>query len=57
MLALEIEVSNLLQGIEGSQPRIEFYAIDDLDAVAEPNVLGPQVAMSVDDTPLLQPPK
>ena len=53
MLALQIEVSNLLQGIESAQLRIELHAIDDDHFITDPNVLRPQVAVSVDDTPLL----
>ena len=55
-LALKIEVGDLFKRIDSPQPRVELDTVDDLDAVSEPDVLGPQIPMPVDNTPLLQPP-
>jgi hypothetical protein len=49
-LALQIEVGGLVEGIDGTQARIELQTVDDPDVVIEPDVLGAQVAMSIDDT-------
>jgi hypothetical protein len=48
-LALEIEVGDLVEGIHHPQARIELQAVDDPDLVIEPDVLGPQVAVPIDD--------
>ncbi|MGO9483575.1 MAG: hypothetical protein ACLPX9_03175 [Rhodomicrobium sp.] len=51
MLALEIEVCDLLQRIDGPKARVELDAVDDLDAVSEPDVFRPQVPVAVNDAP------
>ena len=51
-LAFDAQVGDLVQRIDGAQSRVELQAIDDGDRVAEPNVLGPQVAVAVDDSAL-----
>ncbi len=55
MFAFEIEIGDLLQRIEDAQPGVEFQAVDDLNIVSEPDMLGAQVPVSVDNTPPLQP--
>lgn len=54
MLALEIEIGNLIQRIDSPEPCIEFDAVDNLNIVSEPDMLRPQVAVPVDNAPLLQ---
>jgi hypothetical protein len=43
------EERQLVDGIDHPQAAVEFEAIDDAHRVTQPNVLGPQVAMPVDD--------
>ena len=40
-LALQIQEGNLIEGVDGAQPRIELQAVDDPDLVIEPDVLRP----------------
>jgi ribose-phosphate pyrophosphokinase len=48
-LALQIEVGDLVKGVDGAQARIELQAVDDPHLVIEPDMLRPQVAVSIDD--------
>ena len=48
-LAFETEKSDLIERIDHPKPRIEFETVDDPDLVPEPNMLGTQVAMALDD--------
>lgn len=54
VLALKIEVGDLLQRVQHAQPRIELQAVDNLDLVAKPDVFRAKVAMPVHDAPPLQ---
>jgi len=54
MLALKIEVGDLLKRIHGPQPRIELDTVYDLNSVPEPDVFRPQVPVPIDNTALLQ---
>ena len=54
VFALKIEVCNLLQRIDGPEPRVELDAVDDLNFVSEPDVFRPQVPVAVDNAPLPQ---
>jgi len=47
--AFEAQECNLVERIDRPQARIEFEAVDDSNWVAEPNVLGAQIAVSVDN--------
>jgi len=49
-VAFEAQECNLIEWIDRPQARIEFEAIDDPDRIAKPDVLGAQVAVSVDDS-------
>ena len=51
VFALKVEVGNLLQRIDGPEPRVELDAVDDLDFVSEPDVFRPQVPVAVENTP------
>jgi hypothetical protein len=48
-VAFEAQECNLIERIDRPQARIEFEAVDDSNWIAEPNVLGAQVAVSVDN--------
>ena len=48
-VAFEAQECNLIEWIDCPQARIEFEAVDDSHWIAEPNVLGAQVAVSVDN--------
>ena len=48
-LAFEAQECDLVEWIDSPQARIELEAIDDPHRIAEPDVLGAQVAVSVDD--------
>jgi hypothetical protein len=48
-LAFKAQERHLIQWIDGPQIRIELQAVDDLGRIVQPNVLGPEVAMAVDD--------
>lgn len=48
-VAFEAQECNLIEWIDRPQARIEFEAIDDPHRIAEPDMLRPQVAMSIDD--------
>jgi hypothetical protein len=50
-LALEAQERNFIQRVTPAEPIVEFEAIDDADRVAEPDVFGAQIAMSVNDAP------
>lgn len=47
--AFQAQECDLVEWIARPQARIEFEAIDDSHGVAEPDVLWPQVAVTVDD--------
>ena len=51
-LAFEAEKSDLIERIDHPKPQVEFEAVDDPDFVIEPNMLGTQVAMPLDDPPM-----
>jgi hypothetical protein len=51
-LAFEAQERDLIEWIDRPQARIEFEAVDDPHGIAEPDVLGTQVAVSVDDAAL-----
>ena len=48
-LAFKAQECDLVEWIDRSQARIELQAVDDPDRIAEPDVLGAQVAVAVDD--------
>ena len=48
-LAFETQECNLVERVNSSQARIEFQAIDDLYGITEPDVLGSQIAVTIDD--------
>jgi len=50
-LTFEAEKGNLIEWINRPKPQVEFEAVDDPDFVIEPNMLGTQVAVSLDDPP------
>ena len=47
--ALDAEECELVERIDHAQAGVEFQAIDDAHRIAEPNVFGAQIAMTVDD--------
>jgi hypothetical protein len=53
--AFERQEGNLVERIIRPQARIEFQAIDRARRIAEPDMLGPQVAMAVDDVATFHP--
>ena len=55
-LAFKAQECNLIERIDGSQAGIELEAIDDLDGIAEPDVLRAKVAVSIDDTTMANAP-
>ena len=48
-LALQTEERDFIQRVTCAEPIVEFEAIDDADRVAEPDVFGAQIAVSVND--------
>jgi hypothetical protein len=48
-LAFQVQVGDLVEGIDGAQARVELQAVDNPDLVVEPDVLGPQISVPVDD--------
>jgi len=54
-IAFDAEKGKLVERIHHPEPRIEFEAIDDTDWIAEPDVFGPQVPVSVDDVSAAHP--
>jgi len=54
-LALNAKERDFVERIDHTQSRIELQTIDDADRIAEMDMLGPQVSMTVDDTPALHP--
>ena len=48
-LALKAQEGDLVERIDRAQAGIELQAVDDPDRIAEPDVLGTQVAVPVDD--------
>ena len=48
-LAFDAQIGDLVERIDGAQAGIELQAVDDGDLVVEPDVLGAQVAVAVDD--------
>ena len=48
-LTFDIEKGEFVEGIDSSQRRAEFQAVDDRQWGAEPDVLRPEVAVTVDD--------
>ena len=49
--AFDTEEGDFIEGIDHSQPRVEFQAVDDAHWIAEANMLGAQVAVPIDDVP------
>ena len=54
LLALEIEIGNLIQRIDGPQPCVELDTVNDLNIVSKPDMFRPQVAVPIDNAALLQ---
>jgi len=50
-LAFEAEKGDLVEGIHEAQFKIEFERIDDCRRLGEADMLGPQIAMPLDDMP------
>jgi hypothetical protein len=50
--AFETQERDLIERVYRAQAVAEFEAVDDLHAVVEPDMLGAQVAVTVDETPL-----
>src|SRR6185369_1682886 len=48
-LAFEAQEGDLVHRIDRPQPRVELQAVDDLHRIAQKDVLGPQIAMPVND--------
>ena len=48
-LAFDAEKRDLIEGVHCPQPRIELQAVDDPDRIAQPDMLGTQVSMAIDD--------
>lgn len=48
-LALQVQVGDVVEGIDGTQARVELQAVDDSDFGIEPDMLGPQISVPVDD--------
>src|SRR5581483_12409635 len=48
-LAFDRQECHLVQGVHGPQSGVELEAVDYAHRMVEPDVLGPQVAMAVDD--------
>jgi hypothetical protein len=40
-LTLQVQIGDLIEGVDRTQARIELQAVDDADRVIEPDVLGP----------------
>ena len=55
-LAFKAQECDLVERVDGSQAGIELQAIDDLDGIAEPDVLRAKVAVPIDDTPVANAP-
>ncbi len=53
--AFQMQESNFIERIERPQSWGEFQAVDDCDGLAQPNVLGAQVAMCIDEPPPVNP--
>jgi len=51
-LALERKKRQLIDRVQAAQPGVELQAVDDANAVVEPNVLGSQVTMRIDESSL-----
>jgi hypothetical protein len=51
-LAFQVQIGDLVEGIDGAQAWVELQAVDDPDLGIEPDVLGPQVPVPVDDSVL-----
>ena len=49
-LAFKTQEGDLVDRIDRSQARIELQAVDNLDGVVEPDVLGTQVAVPVNNS-------
>jgi hypothetical protein len=47
--ALQVQIGDLVEGIDGAHAGVELQAVDDPDLGIEPDVLGPQVPVPVDD--------
>ena len=50
--AFQMQEGNFIERIERPQFWVEFQAVDDRDGLAQPDVLGTQVAMCIDEPPL-----
>jgi hypothetical protein len=48
-LTLQVQIGDLIEGVDRTQARIELQAVDDADRVIEPDVLGPHIPVPVDD--------
>ena len=44
--ALKTEIGDLIERVDHPKPRIELETVDDPDLIAQPNMLGAQVAMA-----------
>jgi hypothetical protein len=47
--AFQVQIGDLIKRIDGAQAGVELQAVNDPDLGIEPNVLGPQVPVPVDD--------
>ena len=54
-LALNRQIGQLLERVDGAKLGVEFKAVDDRQRLAKPDVLGPEIAVSIYDLPLLEP--
>jgi hypothetical protein len=55
-LAFETQECNLVEWIHGPQARIELQTVDDPDLVVQPDVLGAQITVPIDNAPIMQAP-
>ena len=53
--AFQMQEGNFIERIERPQFWVEFQAVDDCHGLAQPDVLGAQVAMGVDEPPPVNP--
>ena len=50
-LAFNTEKGDFIEGVDHSQPRVEFQAVNDAHWIAEANMFGAQVAVPIDNVP------
>jgi len=53
--AFQMQEGNFIERIERPQFRVEFQAVDDGQGLAQPDVLGAQVAMGIDEASFVNP--